>query len=145
MKKALNVLKLWVVAAVAASALSGTASAQSLVKGSFTLPYEVHWGKMVLAPGSYTITIDRASGPAIVRTSTGSARGFVLARSVDKSSADHPTALLVSTRENQRIVRSFNWREGDRTFVYAPFTKAEQKLLGKIDDSVAVPILMAQK
>jgi hypothetical protein len=145
MKKALNVLKLWVVAAVAASALSGTASAQSLVKGSFTLPYEVHFGKAVLAPGSYTISMDSTRGPAIVRTSTGSGRALVVARSVDKSVAGQPTALLISQRENQRIVRSFNWREGDMAFVYEPFTKAERKLLGQVDDSVAVPILMAQK
>jgi hypothetical protein len=68
-----------------------------------------------------------------------------MALSVDKARTDHPTALLISQRENQRIVRSFNWREGDKAFVYSPFTKAERKLLGQVDDSVAVPILMAQK
>jgi hypothetical protein len=145
MKKALNVLKLWVVAAVAAAALSGTASAQSLVKGSFTLPYEVHFGKAVLAPGSYTISMDSTRGPAIIRTSTGSGRALVMALAVDKSLTDQPTALLISQRENQRVVRSFNWREGNTAFVYVPFTKAERKLLGKVDDSVVVPILMAQK
>jgi len=145
MKKALNVLKLWVVAAVAASALSGTASAQSLVKGSFTLPYEVHWGKAVLAPGAYTITMESARGPATIRTSTGAGRALVLARSVDKSLTDHPTALLISPRATQRIVRSFTYREGDMVFVYVPFTKAERKLADKVDDSVVVPILMAQK
>jgi hypothetical protein len=144
MKKALNVLKLWVVAAVAAAALSGTASAQSLVKGSFTLPYEVHFGKAVLAPGSYTITMDSTRGPATIRTSTGAGRALVLARSVDKAMTDQPTALLISQRENQRIVRSFNWREGNVAFVYVPFTKAERKLADNAD-SVVVPILMAQK
>ena len=145
MKKALNVLKLWVVAAVAAAALSGTASAQSLVKGSFTLPYEVHFGKAVLAPGSYTISMDSTRGPAIVRTSTGAGRALVMALAVDKALTDQPTALLISQRENQRVVRSFNWREGNTAFVYVPSTKAERKLLGKVDDSVVVPILMAQK
>jgi hypothetical protein len=143
MKKALNVLKLWVVTAVAASALGGVASAQSL-KGSFTLPYEVHWGKAVLAPGAYTITMDSTRGPATIRTSTGAGRALVLARSVDKAMTDQPTALLISKRENQRIVRSFNYREGDAAFVYVPFTQAERRLADSAD-SVAVPILMAQK
>jgi len=146
MKRTPNVLKLWVVAvaAVAASALSGTASAQSLVKGSFTLPYEVHFGKAVLAPGAYIITMDSARGPATIRTSTGAGRALVMALAIDRARVDLPTALLISQRENQHIVRSFNWREGDAAFVYEPFTKAERRL-GKIDDSVAVPILMAQK
>jgi len=144
MKKALNVLKLWVVTAVAASALGGVASAQSPVKGSFTLPYEVHWGKAVLAPGAYTITMDSTRGPATIRTSTGAGRALVLARSVDKAMTDQPTALLISKRENQRIVRSFNYREGDVSFVYVPFTQAERRLADSAD-SVVVPILMAQK
>jgi len=70
MKKATTILKLAVAAAIAVGASVAPASAQSL-KGTFTLPYEVHWGKAVLAPGPYTISIDSVRGPAIVRTSTG--------------------------------------------------------------------------
>jgi hypothetical protein len=144
MKKALNVLKMSALAAVAAVALSGTANAQSLVRGSFTLPYEVHWGKTVLAPGAYVITMDNTRGPAIIRTATGSGVGFVLARATGSALASQPTALLISQHENQRFVHSFNWREGNTEFVYQSYTSAERKLLGKVD-TLAVPIRMAQK
>ena len=144
MKRTLTAWKLGAVAAVATTCLSGgTASAQSLLRGSFTLPYEVHWGQAVLSPGRYTISIDSARGPAIVRTAAGAGRAILLARSVADSRKDQPNALLITQHENQRVVHAFNWRDGDKVFVYAPPTK-ERKLLAATDGSVA-PILITQK
>jgi hypothetical protein len=145
MKRTLAVLKLGVVAAVATCLSGGTANAQSLVKGTFTLPYEVHFGRAVLPAGPYTISMDSVRGPAIVRTAAGSGRAMVLALYVEDSLKDQPTALLITKHENERFVSAFNWRGGNTAFVYTPSTKAERKLLGKIDDAVAVPILMAQQ
>jgi len=145
MKKAsLSFLKLGVAAAIALCLSVSVASAQSL-KGTFTLPYDVQWGKSVLPAGPYTITFDRLQGPAIVRTSTGSGRAIVMALSVDKAMKDQPSALLITKIENQRVVRCLNVREVDTAFVYRPFTKSERTLVGKVYESEAVPVLMAQK
>jgi hypothetical protein len=145
MKRANTSLNLWVAAALATCALSGTASAQSVLQGTFTLPYEVQWGKAVLPAGAYTISMASVQGPAIVRTSVGQGRAMVIAQFADGARKDLPTSLLILQREGQRIVSSFNWRDGDKNFVYTPVTKAEGKLVGKIEDSVVVPILMAGK
>ena len=144
MKKATTFLKLAVAAAIAVGVSVGPASAQSL-KGTFTLPYEVHWGKAVLAPGPYTISIDSVRGPAIVRTSTGAGRALVMPLTVDKAMKDHPSALLITKVENERVVRYLNFREADTSLVYRPFTKSERNLVGQLGEPEAVPILMAQK
>ena len=145
MKKAMiGFAKLALAAAIAVGVSVGPASAQSL-KGTFTLPYDVQWGKAVLPAGPYTVTFDSLHGPAIVRTSTGRGLAIVMARSVDKAMNDQPSALLITKIENQHVVRYLNLREADTAFAYRPFTKSERSLVGKVDESLAVPILMAQK
>jgi len=142
-KSMIGFAKLAVAAAIAVGASVGPASAQSL-KGTFTLPYDVQWGKAVLPAGPYTITFDSLRGPAIVRTSTGRGLVIVMARSVDKA-MDQPSALLITTIENQHVVRYLNLREVDTAFAYRPFTKSERKLVGQLGEPEAVPIRMAQK
>jgi hypothetical protein len=145
MKKAtISFLKLAVAAAIAVGVSVGPASAQSL-KGTFTLPYDVQWGKAVLSAGAYTITFDRLQGPAIVRTSTGEGRAIVMPRAVGKAMTDQPSALLITKIENRHVVRYLNLRDANVSFVYRPFTKSERTLVGSNDESQAVPVLMAQK
>jgi hypothetical protein len=67
-----------------------------------------------------------------------------MARTTSSAREGYSTALLISQSENQRFVRSFNWREGNTEFVYLPFSKAERQRQAKADETV-VPILMAQK
>jgi hypothetical protein len=131
--------------AVAICAAAGAASAQPLVKGTFTLPYEVHWGKAVLPPGHYSIAIDRADRPALVTMPTGKVLTYVLARSFEDAMTDQPTALMITKAETQRVVRSFNWREGNRRFIYRAFTEAERQQLASATDVETVTIRMAQK
>ena len=144
MKTSLTFLKLAVAAAIAICLSVNVASAQSL-KGTFTLPYDVQWGKAVLPAGPYTVTFDSLHRPAIVRTSTGAGRAIVMALSVGKAMKDQPSALLVTKVENEHVVRYLNIREADASFAYRPFTNSERKLAGKIDESEAVAVLMAQK
>jgi hypothetical protein len=131
--------------AVAICAAAGAASAQPLVKGTFTLPYEVHWGKAVLPPGHYSITIDRADRPALVTKPTGKGLTYVMARSSDDAMKGQPTGLIITKAETQRVVRSFNWRKGNRHFIYRAFTEAERKQLGSVTELETVTIRMAQK
>jgi hypothetical protein len=144
MKRTLTVLKLSALAAVAACGLGGTASAQSFpVRGRFTLPYEVRCGKALLPAGQYTIDIQSRYAPALVR-GVGRSNAILGPGSVDSATA-RPTSLRILRRENQSILQSFNWREGDLVFVYEGLTRAEQKRLAMNEDSAVVPIAMAQK
>jgi hypothetical protein len=144
MKKAILVLTRFGMA-VAICAAASAASAQSLVKGSFTLPYEVHWGKAILAPGHYSIAIERADRPAAVSTPTGKVVAYVMARSFDDARKDQATALVITKVESQRVVRAFNWREGNRRFIYRPFTQAERPEGASAAKLETVPIRVARK
>jgi hypothetical protein len=147
-KASFNFLKLAVAAAIAVGLSVGSASAQPLLKGTFTLPYEVHWGKAVLPPGHYSITIveDDARRPALVsNTLTGQGSAFVMARGLGDALKGQPTALLITKMENERFVRSFNWREGNKSFIYRALTETERTQLGSASEPVAVPVLMAQR
>jgi hypothetical protein len=147
MKKAsFNFLKLAVAAAIAVGLSVGSASAQPLVKATFTLPYEVQWGKAVLPPGHYSITIEDARRPALVsNTLTGERCAFVMARALGDAMKGQPTALLITKMENERFVRSFNWREGNQSFMYRALTETERTQLGSASEPVAVPVLMSQR
>jgi hypothetical protein len=70
--KARGWVKVMVVAALAAGSVARTASAQVL-KGRFTLPYEVRWGMAVLPAGTYLIIMDNVRGPALLTTTEGEA------------------------------------------------------------------------
>jgi hypothetical protein len=141
-----NLLKVGVAAAIAAGLSVGSASAQPLVKGTFILPYEVHWGKAVLPPGQYSITIDDPLRPAMVsNTLTGARRAVVMARALGVAAKDQPTALLITKIENERFVRSFNWREGNQRFIYRALTGTERTPLTSAREPVTVSIVMAQK
>jgi hypothetical protein len=136
-----NFLKLAVAAAIAVGFLVGSASAQPVVKGTFTLPYEVHWGNAVLPPGHYSITIDDGRRPAMVINTLTQQIAFVMARALDDATKGQPTALLITKTENARFVRSFNWREGNQSFIYQAPAESERTRLGSASEPVAVPIL----
>ena len=42
------------------------------------------------------------------------------------------------------VVRAFNWREGNESFVYSAFSRAERKALAQANDTEDVPVLMAK-
>lgn len=143
-KTGLTFLKLAVAAAIAICVSANSASAQAL-KATFTLPYEVHWGKAVLPAGPYTITIDSLSGPAIIRTHNGGGGMLVMPLTTGQAMNDQPSGLIVTAIENAHIVRYLNLREANVSLGYHLFTKAERKLVGKAVEPEAVAILMARK
>src|SRR5258708_20542435 len=58
------VIAAFALAAVCVSAIP--VSAQSAVKGSFTLPHEIQWQSATLPAGAYTFEIKSFSGPALM-------------------------------------------------------------------------------
>jgi hypothetical protein len=137
-KTSLTFLKLALAAAVAICVSVTSASAQSL-KAAFTLPYEVHWGMAVLPAGSYTITFDSPSSPAIVRTSTGAGGVLLMPVTTDQAMNDQPDGLIVTTTENGHIVRYLNLREANVSIGYHLFTRSERNLVSKSSSASRPP------
>lgn len=128
-KTSLTVLKLSAVALIAIGFSAGRASAQSLT-ASFTLPYEVSWGKSTLPAGAYTITFDNPRGPALVRSVTGEGRALVVATTVNRAMSDQPTSLVLSRSESGHDVRILNLREANLSLAYG-FAKAEPRIASR--------------
>jgi len=79
------------------SLFAGTANAQAISPtyvGKFTLTAETHWGKAVLQPGSYTITIKSTGSPviALIRNANGDA--FTGSSSTPAAVAGYPSVTV---------------------------------------------------
>src|SRR5260221_14233466 len=72
---------------------------------------------------------------------TGKGSAFVMTRAIGDAMKGQPTALLITKMDNERFVRSFNWREGNQRFIYRALTETERTQLGSASELV-VPVLM---
>ena len=77
-------------------------------RGSFKLPVEAHWGKMVLAPGEYEFTIsDGLSGKMLtVRSKATGWSGMVMSTDASDLGSDKQTKLLLTKSESGVYVRA---------------------------------------
>jgi hypothetical protein len=102
-------LKLFLGILLAACFVATAAHADSLFTGTFELKNEVHWGKAVLGPGVYSLTLDRFPRTIpiiIVRDAhTGKTVARLLSRLGDKTD-NGDSKLLVTIRGKQRAVSS---------------------------------------
>jgi hypothetical protein len=141
-KTSLTILKL-AVAAIAICLSVSSASAQSL-NASFTLPFEVHWGRAVLPAGSYTITFDSVHRPAIVRAGR-EGRAIVMPVTVNEAVNDQPSALILTRSENGYDVRYLNLREENLSLGYHLFNESERRVVRGADKPEALAVLTTQK
>ena len=77
-------------------------------RGSFKLPVEAHWGKMLLAPGEYDFTIsDGLEGRiATVRSRETGLSGMIMSAGTSELGSDKETKLLLSKSEMGVYVRA---------------------------------------
>jgi hypothetical protein len=81
------------------------ATAQS--RGEFTIPREVHWGRLVLPAGSYAFTVEHhATEVLFVRTKSGSDGHFLIATSISRSDTPAPSELKMERRGDEWYVTS---------------------------------------
>jgi hypothetical protein len=102
-----SVVHVVVFALCAVSVFSIAGQAQT-VRGSFKLPVEAHWGKMVLAPGEYQFTLNDALGGRIltVRSLETGWSGMVMSSDASDLGSDRETKLLLTTSETGTYVRA---------------------------------------
>jgi hypothetical protein len=91
--------------AVVVLLLAGVAQAQgtrTVFKGKFTLPYEVRWGKAVLAPGEYSMTLRANTSQPDYITVQGNGRSAIVLVGETSSCRKCEQAELVVVRSNGR-------------------------------------------
>jgi hypothetical protein len=94
-----------VLCAVSLFSIAGQAQA---THGSFKLPVETHWGKLVLAPGEYEFTLnDALSGRILtVRSKETGWSGMVMSSDASDLGSDKDTKLLLTKSEAGTYVRA---------------------------------------
>ena len=126
---------------------AGTARAQGqspAYVGKFTLTYQVHWGKGVLQPGSYTITFKSIGEPtiAVIHNVDGNAVTFVMsgARSGNTNGVN---ALLIKEKDGQLRVHSLALADLGMVLIYDPTLGRETVQEARV--SQTVPVMWAKK
>ncbi len=147
--RGLTATKWLVIALLASFFFAGAAQAQGLrpaFAGKFTLPYEVHWGKNVLPPGDYSITIKSTGTPmiAFVRSAEGKAITYLMNGSVDTDPRGQ-NALLIKERGGQRIVHSLALNDLGVVLIYEPLLAHEKPMVQEARNIQAVPVTSATK
>jgi hypothetical protein len=125
----------------------GTVQAQAdlpVCRGKFNLPYEVHWGKSVLQPGAYTLTIQSLGIPNIASISKADGSGgiLVVAR-VHGDPKRGVNALLVSDKDGQLTVHSLSLENLKMVLIYDPSLARESVQQARV--SRTVPVVWAKQ
>jgi len=140
----------WLVMVMLASFLFATAAqAQGLhpaYAGKFTLLYEVHWGKNVLPPGDYTVTIKSTGTPmiALIRKADGDAVTYVMNGALS-GYTNGVNALLIRERGGQLVVHSLALADLGVVLIYEPSLVHERPLVQEARNARAVPIISGKK
>lgn len=125
----------------------GTADAQKDVSayvGKFTLAYPVHWGKSVLQPGDYTITIGSTGTPILALIRNGEGAPVARVMSGSRSESTHgQNALLIKDKDGQPTVHSLALADLGMVLVYDP-TLAQERIQ-EARASRTVPVMWAKK
>lgn len=128
--------------AVGASAQLGD---PSVFAGKFTLPYEVHWGRSVLPPGAYSISMESVQRAAIVRSADGRTNMFLRVPIVGDTEKGIGTCITIVHRGSERRVQAVNLPELGKIMIYEPLTKAEHEELAKGGQVQILSVTTAQK
>jgi hypothetical protein len=97
----------WTMSAVMlAAAFAGTASAQSEhYRGSFTLPFEARFGKVVLQPGNYSVsTLQGAQG---IRITGDNGKVAILAAGYDVEPGTAKARMILVDSDGMYALQSF--------------------------------------
>jgi hypothetical protein len=139
-----SALKLLLSVVIATCVLTVAAKAQPTFVGTFTLPYEVHWGQALLPAGEYFIRMDSAGAAAKV-TSTDGSRTVYTQFPTFADSEKGDTHLTITKMGNERRVRSLNAPKFGKLIIFAPLSKSEREELAKAGQSITVPVVTAKK
>jgi hypothetical protein len=125
----------------------GTARAQGqspAYVGKFALTNQIHWGKCVLQPGNYTITINSIGNPtiALIRNIDGDAVTYVVsgARSGKTNGAN---ALVIKQKDGQFHVHSLALADLGMVLIYDPTLARETVQEARAGQTV--PVTWAKK
>ena len=145
--RVLAVAKMFLAALVMTPLFVGSARAQgadSVYRGTFTLTEQINWGKSVLLPGRYTMTIASIGNPAVVKVhNEDTGEGFRVVTGVREETTAGRSALFLQAKNGRAAVQSLSLPQLGIVLIYEPGFVREPVL--EAHSGQAVPVLLAKK
>ena len=112
--------------------------------GTFTLRNQIHWGKSVLRPGKYTISIKSTAVPIIgtIRTADGDAVSFVISQA-SNGNTNGVNALLINEKDGKPTVHSLALADLGMVLIYDP--RLARQTVQEARAGQTVPVTWAKK
>ena len=110
---------------------AGLASAQSAMKGEFTLPSEIHWGRAVLPAGQYSFDLTSTRAPEVIRVRGEGVNVMLMAQAVGDRPIPTDSALVLVRHGDSSVVRSLRLAPLGISLYYAP-PKGEAAMVAQV-------------
>lgn len=134
-------------AALAACLTPASLRAQTVFKGSFTLPVETRWGTAVLPAGTYSFTMQSATESSLtaVRDEQGQPVMITSSYGTSEGKASDASQLIVLRSSGKVTVRALYLQPLGMTFYY-PLPKDDRKFVTQAPQLIQrVPVSAAGK
>jgi hypothetical protein len=145
--RAIAITKLFLAALAMTLVFAGRAQAQgadTVYRGTFTLTQQIHWGRSVLRPGHYTMTMASIGSPAIVKIQNeDTGEGFRVVTAVREETTAGTSALFLQAKNGRASVYSLSLPQLGIVLIYEPTLAREPVLEARA--GMTVPVLLAKK
>jgi len=145
--QAVSIAKLFVAVLVLTLLFLGRAQGQgtdTVYRGTFTLAQQIHWGKSVLPPGHYTITIASIGNPAVVKVQNeDTGEGFRVVTGVHENRTSGIDQLLLEAKNGHQTVQSLSLPHLGMVLIYEPVAVREPVLEARAGQTI--PVLLAKR
>jgi hypothetical protein len=104
--------------ALAIGLTTSQANAQSL-KGTFNLPYQAHWGNVVLEPGQYALSLSTGTLTTPVIYITGQGKTVMILAARPATAESERGYLRIENVGQTHVIREFNSGIAGRLFTFS--------------------------
>lgn len=146
--RVLAVTKMFLLALVMTPLFVSSARAQgadTVYRGKFTLTQQINWGKSVLRPGHYTMTIASIGNPAVVKVENeDTGEGFRVVTAAREETTGGANVLFLQAKNGRATVHSLALPQLGVVLIYEPDLAREPVLEAHAGQAVPV-VLLAKK
>lgn len=143
--RSFNLVKTIAMAVGALWLSAGLASAQSQVKGEFTLPFEIHWGRAVLPAGHYSFDLRSIQAPEVIQVRGENVNVLLMAQATSDRPLPTDSALVLVRHGDSSVVRSLRLAPLGISLYYA-LPKGEAQTVAQVPGVIQhVPVYTNSK
>lgn len=144
------ILKVSLAGLVAATVFAGGSFSQSMTetgRGSFTLPFEAHWGTLDLKPGAYWFSVrHEESGKSLIAVKQGQQQvGWVLTSFTSDANASQDSDAALFCSSNDGVCQVEALLMPSKPVYHFNVPAGSEQLQAQISKPESVPVLVAEK